>query len=62
VIEYSKDYLTWQFATAGFENIRVALGQFHHHPHDLRFRILSWLGYLLFLYPCFRDNLLAVAE
>lgn len=62
VIEYSKDHLTWQFERAGFENIRVALRQFHHSPHDMRFRILSWFGYPLYLYPRFRDNLLAVAE
>jgi 2-polyprenyl-3-methyl-5-hydroxy-6-metoxy-1,4-benzoquinol methylase len=62
VIEYSQDHLTWQLEKAGFEDIRVALRQFHHHPHDIRFRILSWLAYPLFLYPRFRDNLLAVAR
>jgi 2-polyprenyl-3-methyl-5-hydroxy-6-metoxy-1,4-benzoquinol methylase len=62
VIEYSQDHLTWQIEKAGFEDIRVALRQFHHNPHELRFRILSWLGYPLFLYPRFRDQLLAVAR
>jgi SAM-dependent methyltransferase len=62
VIEYSQDHLKWQFEKAGFQQPRVEIRQFHHNPHELHFRVLSWLGYPLFLVPRFRNNLLAVAR
>lgn len=61
VLEYSEDHLRWQLETAGFQNLQIKLRQFHHTPTKLRDRVLSVVGYPLFLYPRFRDNLLAVA-
>lgn len=62
VIEYSYDHLYWQFKEAGFENIEVSYCQIHHSPNNIIFRIMSWFGSPLFLFPRFRDNLIAVAE
>ncbi len=61
VLEYSKQHLQWQLQRAGFCDISVVLQQFHHHPHRLVPRILSWPFYPLFLVPRFRDNLVATA-
>jgi len=62
VIEYSRDHLQWQFEKAGFQNCTIEYCQMHHSPTNPVFRIISWLGYPLFLFPRFRDNLLAVAH
>jgi SAM-dependent methyltransferase len=62
ILEYSQDHLKWQFERAGFEDVRV---EFRHLPHTIgapHFRILSWLGYPLMLFPRFRDCLLATAR
>ena len=61
VIEYSRDHLEWQFEKAGFKDCRIEYCQMHHSPTNPVFRILSWIGYPLFLVPRFRDNLLATA-
>lgn len=62
VIEYSRDGLQWQFEKAGFQNCTVEYRQMHHSPTKMTFRLLSWIGYPLFLVPRFRDNLLATAS
>jgi hypothetical protein len=62
VIEYSRDGLQWQLEKAGFRNCSVEYRQMHHLPTKLAFRLLSWAGYPLFLFPRFRDNLLATAS
>jgi 2-polyprenyl-3-methyl-5-hydroxy-6-metoxy-1,4-benzoquinol methylase len=62
VIEYSRDGLQWQLEKAGFQNCHVEYRQMHHSPTKLWFRLLSWVGYPLFLVPRFRDNLLATAS
>jgi SAM-dependent methyltransferase len=62
VIEYCGDHLKWQFERAGFEDIHVSFRQFHHSPNKLHFRLMSWLGYPLFLVPQFRDELVVVAR
>jgi SAM-dependent methyltransferase len=62
VIEYSRDHLQWQFNKAGFTDCRVQYCQMHHSPTNPVFRIMSWMGYPLFLVPRFRDNLLAIAR
>ncbi|HEY6614643.1 MAG TPA: methyltransferase domain-containing protein [Vicinamibacterales bacterium] len=62
VIEYSRDGLQWQLEKAGFRNCNVEYRQMHHSPTKLAFRLLSWAGYPLFLFPRFRDNLLATAS
>ena len=62
VIEYSCDHLQWQFEKAGFTDCRIEYCQMHHLPISPVFRIISWIGYPLFLVPRFRDNLLAVAR
>jgi len=61
VIEYSRDHLQWQFKKAGFKDCRVEYCQMHHCPTNPVFRLISWIGYPLFLIPRFRDNLLAIA-
>jgi SAM-dependent methyltransferase len=61
VIEYSRDHLLWQFEKAGFVDVAVEYCQMHHSPNNPFFRVLSWIGYPLFLVPRFRDNLLATA-
>lgn len=61
VIEYSRDHLQWQFEKAGFNRVNIEHCQMHHLPTRPIFRVLSCLGYPLFLVPRFRDNLLAVA-
>ena len=62
VIEYSRDHLYWQFQKAGFKDCRIDYCQMHHSPTNPVFRIMSWIGYPLFLVPHFRDNLLAIAR
>lgn len=62
VIEYSRDHLQWQFEKAGFERCNIEYCQMHHSPTNPLFRVLSWVGYPLFLVPRFRDNLIAVAH
>jgi SAM-dependent methyltransferase len=62
VIEYSRDGLQWQFEKAGFNNCSVEYRQMHHSPTNPLFRMMSWVGYPLFLIPRFRDNLLAVGS
>jgi 2-polyprenyl-3-methyl-5-hydroxy-6-metoxy-1,4-benzoquinol methylase len=62
VLEYSRPHLQWQLERAGFCNIDISLKQFHHQPHRLAPRLLSWAFYPLFLVPRFRDNLVAVAR
>ncbi len=62
VIEYSRDHLLWQFQEAGFEDIQISHRQFHHQPHKLHFRLLSMIGYPLFLVPRFRDVLVVTAR
>jgi len=62
VLEYSHDHLKWQFERAGFHDVRVEFQQFHHHPHRLAARLMSWMFYPLFLVPRFRDNLVAVGR
>lgn len=62
VIEYSRDHLQWQFEKAGFKSCYIEYCQMHHSPTNIVFRIISWLGYPLFLFPRFRDNLLAIAH
>ncbi len=62
ILEYSKQHLEWQLERAGFCDICVAYQQFHHHPHRLVPRLLSWMFYPLFLVPRFRDNLFATAR
>ncbi len=62
VIEYSRDHLQWQFEKAGFKDCRIEHCQMHHSPINTVFRIMSWIGYPLFLVPRFRDNLLAIAR
>ena len=62
VIEYSRDHLYWQFQKAGFKDCRIDYCQMHHSPINPVFRIMSWIGYPLFLVPHFRDNLLAIAR
>jgi len=62
VMEYSRDHLQWQFKKAGFKDCRIDHCQMHHSPINPISRIMSWIGYPLFLIPRFRDNLLAVAH
>jgi SAM-dependent methyltransferase len=62
VIEYSRDHLQWQLERAGFLGCKVEYRQMHHSPTQLVFRVMSWIGYPLFLVPRFRDNLLAIAS
>jgi hypothetical protein len=62
VIEYSRDHLQWQFKKAGFKDCHVEYCQMHHAPTNPVARIMSWIGYPLFLVPHFRDNLLAIAH
>lgn len=62
VIEYSGDHLQWQFNKAGFKDCQVEYCQMHHSPYNPVARIMSWIGYPLFLVPRFRDNLLVVAH
>lgn len=62
VIEYSRDHLHWQLERAGFTGCRVEYQQMHHAPTDPLYRVMSWIGYPLFLVPHFRDNLVAVAS
>jgi len=62
VIEYSRDHLQWQFEKAGFTDCRIEYCQMHHQPINPVSRIISWIGYPLFLVPRFRDNLLAIAR
>jgi SAM-dependent methyltransferase len=62
VIEYSRDGLQWQFEKAGFTDCNVEYRQMHHSPTNPLFRVMSWIGYPLFLIPRFRDNLLAVGS
>jgi 2-polyprenyl-3-methyl-5-hydroxy-6-metoxy-1,4-benzoquinol methylase len=62
VIEYSRDHLQWQFEKAGFKDCRIEYCQMHHSPINPVFRIMSWIGYPLFVIPHFRDNLLAIAR
>ncbi len=61
-LEYSREHLDWHFRRAGFEDVSVEIRQFHHAPHSVPLRVLSWLGYPLFLYPRLRDNLVAVGR
>ena len=62
VIEYSRDHLQWQFERAGFKNCSVEHCQTHFGPTNPAVRVISWIGYPLFLVPRFRDNLLAIAR
>jgi SAM-dependent methyltransferase len=62
VIVYSRDHFQWQFEKAGFQDCRIEYCQMHHSPTNPVFRIISWIGYPLFLVPRFRDNLLAIAH
>ena len=62
VIEYSRDDLQWHIERAGFARCRVEYRQMHHAPTDPVFRVMSWVGYPLFLVPHFRDNLVAIAS
>ena len=62
VMEYSRDHLQWQFNKAGFKDCHVEYCQMHHAPNNPVARIMSWIGYPLFLVPHFRDNLLAIAH
>jgi SAM-dependent methyltransferase len=62
ILEYTKPHLEWQLQRAGFCDIDVSLRQFHHQPHRLAPRLLSWLFYPLFILPRFRDNLVAIAR
>ena len=62
VIEYSRDGLRWQLDRAGFDPCTVELRQFHHNPINPLARLLSWLGYPLFVVPRWRDNLIAIAR
>jgi 2-polyprenyl-3-methyl-5-hydroxy-6-metoxy-1,4-benzoquinol methylase len=62
VIEYDRDHLRWQLERAGFQDISIDLRYFPHNPHQLPFRILSWIGRPLFLVHRFRDQLVAVAK
>jgi 2-polyprenyl-3-methyl-5-hydroxy-6-metoxy-1,4-benzoquinol methylase len=61
VIEYSRDDLQWQLEKAGFRDCTVEYHQMHHLPVKPVHRVLSCMGYPLFLVPHFRDNLVAVA-
>jgi len=61
VIEYSRDHLQWQLERAGFQHCTVEYRQMHHAPTAAVYRMMSRVGYPLFLVPRFRDNLLAVA-
>jgi SAM-dependent methyltransferase len=61
VMEYSRDHLRWQLERAGFEDSVVEYRQMHHSPTDPVYRVMSWIGYPLFMVPRFRDNLVAVA-
>jgi SAM-dependent methyltransferase len=61
VLEYSSDHLRWQMEKAGFRDCAIELRQAAHAPTRLVPRVLSWIGYPLFLVPRFRDNLVAVA-
>jgi 2-polyprenyl-3-methyl-5-hydroxy-6-metoxy-1,4-benzoquinol methylase len=62
ILEYSQDHLKWQFERAGFEGVRVELCHLAHKVKSLHFRILSWFGYPLLLFPRFRDNLMVTAR
>jgi SAM-dependent methyltransferase len=62
VIEYSRDDLQWQFEKAGFAKCTVDYRQMHHSPNNPLFRVMSWIGYPLFLVPRFRDNLVAIGS
>jgi hypothetical protein len=62
VIEYSRDHLYSQFQKAGFKDCRMNYRQMIHCPINPIFRIMSWIGYPLFVIPHFRDNLLAIAR
>ena len=61
ILEYSQDHLRWQFERAGFEGVHVELCHLAHTIKALHFRVLSWFGYPLLLFPRFRDYLLATA-
>jgi 2-polyprenyl-3-methyl-5-hydroxy-6-metoxy-1,4-benzoquinol methylase len=61
VLEYSLDHLRWQLEQAGFRDVRIDRRQYHHNPDKLVFRVMSWVGYPLFLIPRFRDYLVAEA-
>ena len=62
ILEYTKPHLEWQLQRAGFRDVEVTLQQFHHQPHRLAARVLSWAFYPLFIVPRFRDNLVAIAR
>ena len=62
VIEYSRDHLHWQFEKAGFKDCLVEHCQTHFGPTNPAVRVISWIGYPLFLVPRFRDNLLAIGR
>lgn len=61
VIEYSPDHLRWQMERAGFHDLHLDLCQYHHSPNHPLFRVMSWVGYPLFLVPRFRDFLVVEA-
>jgi SAM-dependent methyltransferase len=61
VLEYSPDHLRFQIERAGFTDCHIELRHFHHTPTRLGPRVLSWIGAPLYLFPRFRDNLLATA-
>ena len=62
MLEYSQDHLKWQFERAGFEDVHVELCHMAHQVKGRHFRILSWFGYPLLLFPRFRDNLMVTAR
>ena len=62
VLEFSLEHLQWQLERAGYAEIEIARRQFPHHPTNPVFRVMSWIGYPLFLVPRFRDNLVATGR
>jgi len=62
MLEYCREHLLWQFQQAGFEDIQMSFREFHHNPTQLHFRLMSWIGYPLFLIPRFRNQLVVVAK
>ena len=62
VMEYDSDRLRWQIEQAGFSVRSLDLKYFPHNPNAIPFRVLSWIGRPLYLFPRFRDQLVAVAQ
>lgn len=62
VLEYSYDHLLWQFQRAGFEQCQIHYEQMHHFPNNLIMRALYILGMPMFIFPRWRDNLVAIAK